>query len=404
MKILQINSVVNSGSTGRIAEDIGKVLITHGHESYIAYGRGSRPSASKLLKIGNNFDIYMHGLKTLVLDRHGFGSVNATRELIKQIDSIKPDAIGLHNIHGYYLNIGLLFDYLAMANIPVLWTLFSCWSFTGHCSYFDDIGCEKWKQHCNQCPKKNNYPSSYFLDNSFRNFSDKKKLFTSLNQIEIVVHSKWLGEMVKSSFLSHIPIHTLPSGIDLDIFKPTLSDFKEKSGLSAKKIILGCASPWSKRKGLNDFILLRKSLSEEYQIVLIGLNEKQSKDMPGGITGILRTESVEELAAWYSAADVFVNPTYQDNFPTTNIEALACGTPVVTYNTGGSPEAIDNETGISVRKADISGLKSSIEKIISIGKPHYLPLCRKRAEEYFNMDDRYVEYLNIFTRMVQRNN
>ena len=160
MRILQINTIVNSGSTGRITEDIGQVLITYGHESYIAYGRGNRPSNSKLIKIGNQADVYLHGLKTVLFDRHGFGSKEATLKLVEQIDEIKPDAIGLHNIHGYYLNIEVLFNYLKDKNIPIVWTLHDCWAFTGHCTYFDSIDCKKWKTQCESCPKTKYYPTS----------------------------------------------------------------------------------------------------------------------------------------------------------------------------------------------------------------------------------------------------
>ncbi len=399
MRILQINSVVNSGSTGRIAEDIGRVALDKGHKSFIAYGRGVRPSQSKLLKIGHQKEFYFHGLKTILLDRHGFGSVQATKKLIKEIKKINPDVIGLHNLHGYYINIELLFEFLAETNIPVLWTLFDCWAFTGHCSYFDDINCTKWKTHCKKCPKPNAYPSSYFIDNSRKNFRDKKRLFTSPENLELVVHSKWLADLVKESFLKNIKIHIIHSGIDVDIFQPMKSGLDRKYNLSGKNIILGCAAPWSQRKGFEDFIRLRKYLNSDYVVVLIGLNKKQIKSLPDGIIGIERTESVKELAKWYSRADVFVNPTYSDNFPTTNLEALACGTPVITYNTGGSPEAVDEQTGKVVEKGDMEGLKTAIEQILEKGKDHYRQLCRKRAEQLFDKNDRYNDYLKLYEKL-----
>lgn len=399
MKVLQINSVVNSGSTGRIAEDIGKVLIKQGHESFIAYGRGNRPSKSKLIKIDTGKDIYLHGLKSLLFDRHGFGSVNATKRLIKRIEEIKPDVILLHNLHGYYINIEILFDFLTVYKRPVLWTLFDCWAFTGHCSYFDDINCTKWKYQCEKCPKIKAYPASLLIDNSHKNYLDKKRLFNSCRNMEIVVHSHWLAGLVKESFLKKKKIHVTPSGIDIDKFKPVLTDLKEKYKLKNKKIVLGCASPWSKRKGFDDFLELRKLLNNDFHIVLVGLNKKQINLLPEGILGLSRTDSVEELAGWYSIADVFVNPTHTDNFPTTNLEALACGTPVITYNTGGSPEAVDQNTGIVVNKGDIGGLKEAVEQVIAKGKSHFVPLCRKRAELLFNKDERYLDYINIMENM-----
>ncbi|MQP52058.1 MULTISPECIES: glycosyltransferase [unclassified Flavobacterium] len=401
MKILQINTTVNSGSTGRIAEDIGKVLIAHRHESFIAYGRGNQKSQSQLIKIGNQTDIYLHGLKTAIFDRHGFGSKKATLTLIQEIEKINPDAIGLHNLHGYYLNIEVLFDYLKVKNVPVLWTLFDCWAFTGHCSYFDDIDCKKYQIQCEKCPKSKKYPSSYFLDNSYDNYLDKKRLFTGLKHIEFVVHSQWLKEMVGNSFLKSIASNCLPSGIDLNLFKPVVSDIKKKNNIDDKKVVLGCASQWSERKGLKDFINLWRLLDENTTIVLIGVSDKQIKLLPPGIIGIPRTESIQELVMWYSAADVFVNPTYQDNFPTTNIEALACGTPVITYNTGGSPEAIDSETGVVVNKGDVEGLANAIHQILLSGNSRSLK-CRERAEQNFDKNDRYLEYLDLFVKLIER--
>jgi glycosyltransferase involved in cell wall biosynthesis len=403
MKILQINTTVNSGSTGRIAEDIGKVLIANGHESYIAYGRGTQKSKSNLIKIGSKLDFAIHGLITRLFDRHAFGSRKATKQLIKKIENIKPDAIGLHNLHGYYLNIEVLFEYLKHNNIPVLWTLFDCWAFTGHCTYFDDIQCEKYQTHCLKCPKINKYPNSFVIDNSFKNFKDKKNLFTSLQKMDFVVHSNWLSGMFKKSFLKNYNVNSLPSGIDLDLFKPTSSNIKEKWGIKNKKIVLGIASIWDHRKGLSDFIELSKMLSIDYKIILIGLSKEQIKVLPQSVIGIQRTESVEELALYYSLASVFVNPTYQDNFPTTNIEALACGTPVITYNTGGSPEAIDEETGEVVPKGDKKALQEAIIKWCTAkNEVEVQKKCRERAIQFFNKDDRYTEYLHLYEKISKK--
>jgi glycosyltransferase involved in cell wall biosynthesis len=400
LKVLQINTIVNSGSTGRIAEDIGNVLIENGHSSYIAFGRGNRPSNSKLIKIGNELDVYNHGLKTLLTDKHGFGSKRATLELIKQIEQINPDVIGLHNLHGYYVNIELLFKFLSKSYIPVLWTLFDCWAFTGHCTYFDDISCEKWKIQCDKCPKHKNYPKS-LVDNSFDNFNKKRELFNSLHRLELVTHSNWLKGLVEKSFLSDLKIHHTPSAINLELFKHEKSDLKAKYNLENKKVVLGCASIWSNRKGLNDFLQLYKLLDENYQIVLIGLNSKEIKLLPKEIIGISRTENTKELAQWYSLAEVFVNPTTQDNFPTTNLEALACGTPVITYNTGGSPESIDHGTGIVVEKGDITGLSSAIKYFAKLDRQRLVEVCRNRAKNNYDKNSRYLDYLNIFENLIK---
>lgn len=401
MKILQINTTVNSGSTGRIAEDIGQVLMANGHESYIAYGRGTQKSKSNLIKIGSKKDMFIHGLISRLFDRHGFGSEKATKELLKQIDKIKPDVIGLHNVHGYYLNIEVLFNYLAERKIPVIWTFHDCWPFTGHCTYFDSVGCEKWKTQCEKCPKTKMYPASLGWDNSFKNFQDKKAIFNQVENLQIVTPSNWLKDLVKLSFLKHTAT-CIHNGIDINQFRP-LSDtdaLKEKWQLLDKKVVLGVASTWDERKGLSDFNHLSESLPDNYQIILIGLTKNQLEKLPKNIIGIERTESVAELAQYYNIATVFVNPTYQDNFPTTNIEALACGTPVITYNTGGSPEAIDSETGIVVPKGNKKALRDAIVEWCEVKDENIVRAkCRERAIKQFNKDDRYLEYLHLYEKI-----
>lgn len=401
MRVLQINAGVNSGSTGRIAEDIGNILLKNGHESYIAYGRGNSNSSSKLIKIGTDFDVYSHGIKTLLTDKHGFGSIIATKSLIRKIEEIKPDVIGLHNLHGYYLNIEVLFRFLAESKIPILWTLFDCWAFTGHCTYFDDINCEKWISHCNKCPKHKNYPSSW-VDNSFENFKNKKHLFLNLPNLELLTHSIWLGDLVKKSFLKSYKVHITPSAVNLKLFRNIPSNLKERFGIENRRILLGCASIWSNRKGYHDFLELNKIIDNSTnQIVLLGLNDKEIKKLPSNIIGIKRTENIQELVQWYSIADIFINPTSQDNFPTTNLESLACGTPVITYNTGGSPESIDESTGIVVEKGNVKGLLEAIDVIRKRDREILSENCRKRAELLYNDETRFVDYLNIFKGLIK---
>jgi glycosyltransferase involved in cell wall biosynthesis len=388
MRVLQINDVVNSGSTGRIAEDIGTTLIDNNHESYITYAKGDRPSKSHKVRVGNKFDIYSHGLKTLLTDKHGLGSKGATKKLIKDIDVIKPDIIGLHNIHGYYLNYKILFEYIKRKEIPVLWTLHDCWPFTGHCAYFERFSCEKWKTQCHECPLTNYYPRS-FVDRSFDNYLDKKAAFQGVTDLKIITPSHWLKKYVKQSFLKDYPVEVIHNGIDLNIFKPNNKDFIQK-----EKIVLGVASVWHPRKGLFDFEKLRKILPSSFKIVLIGLTKKQISKLPEGIIGISRTENIEALVKWYNRATVFVNPTYIDNFPTTNIEAIACGTPVITYNTGGSPEAIDKNTGIVVDKGDVDKLAEEIQKIQK--DKQMIANCRLRAESLFDSKQRFLDYLKLY--------
>jgi glycosyltransferase involved in cell wall biosynthesis len=392
MKLLQINTTVNSGSTGRIAEDIGQVMLDHGHQSVIAYGRGDRPSQSQLIKIGGQADIWLHGAKTLLLDRHGFGSRRATQRLISQIEQVNPDIIGLHNVHGYYLHIEEIFTFLARSRKPMVWTFHDCWPFTGHCTHYENVGCEKWKSGCYDCPKTDKYPQSLGLDASKQNYFDKKRIFNLPDNLTIVAPCKWMEEQISHSFLNRFPVNVIYNGIDTDIF--SLGD---ESNPKEKKIVLGVASSWQISKGLNDFFQVASLLPEDkFEVVLIGLNQLQLAKLPSNIKGILRTESIHELASWYSRASVFVNPTYLDNFPTTNIEALACGTPVVTYRTGGSPEAINEKTGIVVEKGDVQGLVSAILKITRKSKKDISISCRNRAVALFHKKDRYLDYLALY--------
>lgn len=403
--LLQINATVNTGSTGRIAEEIGQRAIAAGLESYIAYGRETRMSKSKTIRIGSDWSVRWHGIVSTLLDKHGFSSKCATRRFIKQVDSINPDIVLLHNVHGYYLNIEILLSFLKNKNIPVFWTLHDCWPFTGHCSYFDAYNCEKWKTHCHHCPNQKGYPKSLFVDNSKRNFDRKKALLTSLPNVTFIPVCKWMGSIVENSFMKGRPQLVIYNGTNTDVFKPQASNVAEairkKYNIDGKHIVLGVASTWDKRKGLLDFCWLNDQLPKGYQVVLVGLSKEQIDTLPKGVVGIRRTESVQELAALYSLADVFANPTYVDNFPTTNIEALACGTPVVTYNTGGSPEAIDEKTGIVVPKGDKDALKVAISEIIEIKGKYTIEQCRERAVKYFNKDDRFGDYIELFNKTLR---
>lgn len=399
--LLQINTVVNSGSHGRIAEEIGQLALTNSWQSYIAFGRNNRPSQSKLIKIGSNIDINIHGLKTRLLDRHGFGSKKATIKLVEQIKEIKPDIIHLHNIHGYYVNIEILFNYLESTTIPVLWTLHDCWSFTGHCSHFDLIGCNKWKTGCFNCPQKKEYPRSYLFDNSKRNFANKQKIFTAVKNLTIVPVSNWLGNLVRESFLNKYPQNLIYNGVNIGVFSPQINkSTKTNLGLDNHFMLLGVASGWSSRKGFEDFISLSNFINPDCVIVLVGLNDKQLKKLPSNIIGVNRTENIQQLAEIYSAADLFLNLTYEDNFPTTNIESLACGTPVLTYNTGGSIEAVSNETGFIVEKGDLKAVLDVINLVKSNGKSAYTSACRERAVKLYNKDDRYMEYINLYETLL----
>ena len=338
-KILFINTVCN-GSTGTICKNLYKAAEEVGHACCIAYGRGEAPNGFNTIKIGNQSDIYLHVSKARVHDASGFGSKKATIDFIKKIDEFKPDIIHLHNIHGYYINIEVLFNYLKQhPEIKKIWTLHDCWSFTGHCAHYTYVKCDKWQTCCNgKCPNKKEYPKT-IISNVNKNFIKKKQLFTNIDNMILVTPSQWLKREVEKSFMNQYETIVINNGVDTNIFKPTKSDIKKQYGIEDKKVILGVASVWNKLKGLDVFIELSKHLNDEYQIVLIGLNKKQLKQLPKNIIGITKTENVYELVKWYSASYVYFNPTLEDTYPTTNLESIACGTSVITFNTGGSPES-----------------------------------------------------------------
>lgn len=379
-----INSVCGIRSTGRICTDLADTLQKNGHTCKIAYGRENVPDKYKSLavRIGSSLDVKLHGVYSRLFDHHGFGSRRATKKFIEWVKEYDPDIIHLHNIHGYYINIEVLFNYLRNCKKKIIWTFHDCWAFTGHCVNLNE--CDKWMNKCFSCPKYKAYPKS-FIDNSKYNFKKKRQLFGNAPNITIVTPSNWLAELTKKSFFKGSQIEVINNGIDINVFKPTYGDFRKKYGLENKKIVLGVASAWSKGKGLYDFIKLSSKLDDNYKIVLVGLTEKQKKELPQSIVGITRTNSAPELAEIYTAADVFVNLTYNDNYPTVNLEAQACGTPVITYRTGGSVESVIENC--IVEQGDIDGI---IEKIYSgnLGLKEGLVFDKNRMiEKYFELYD-----------------
>ena len=360
MKYLFINSVAGFGSTGRIAADKCRELMGEGHECVLAFGR-EKANCDDITtwQIGTPLDYKIHGFMTRVFDNHGFCSVAATRAFLKKVDEFDPDVIWLHNIHGYYIHVGLLFDYLRSCGKKIFWTLHDCWSFTGHCAYFDFAGCDRWKTGCHDCPQKKTYPASMVLDNSRANYENKKRAFSGVPELTLITPSKWLADLTRESFLREYPVEVVYNTINTEIFKPTPGDFREKHRLEERKIALGVASVWEERKGLRDFVKLSELLDDSWKIVLVGVTEVDQEKLPGSILALKRTNSPRELAEIYTAADVFVNPTYEDNYPTVNLEARACGTRVVTYQTGGSPETL-GDGDAAVPKGNVQALLEAI--------------------------------------------
>ncbi len=401
MKILQINQTCGRGSTGKIAVGIGEVLKEHGHQSYIAYGYQDTTLDNTLkMKLGKGLNsIRFELIKCRITGYFGFTSKRATYKLIRWIEQIKPDIIHLQNIHGGFLHIEVLFDFLEKINIPIVWTLHDCWSFTGHCSYFEMVQCEKWKTGCFSCPEKEGYPKRYFFDRSKEQYQRKKDAFTKLDNITFVTPSNWLKGLVEQSYFKNYSVQTIHNGINLSVFKPTESNIRKKYHLENKKIVLAVAASWGKRKGLKYVIELSERLPEDYQVIIIGLTEQQKKEIPDSIIKITRTNNQEELAQFYTAADVFVNCTLEDNFPTVNLESIACGTPVVTFDTGGSPECMNNVIGEKVPQRDINML---LKKVVFFCDGRSLSEeCVSFAKENFDEKKKFLEYLALYERIVK---
>lgn len=390
MKILMINSVCGYGSTGKIVADLAHEIEKKGDECWIAYGRGDAPSDLHTYRIGDDLGVYMHGVLSRITDKHGFYSKYATKMFIRWMKQYNPDVIHLHNLHGYYINIELLFQALKELDKPVIWTLHDCWAFTGHCAHFDFCGCNKWKTQCERCVQKREYPTSFVMDNSRENYIRKKNVIGQIDKLEVVTPSDWLKRLVKQSFLKRYPVQVVKNGIDLNVFHPVRDmNIKQRYGLQDKKIILGVASTWSKRKGIQDFEKLADMIDDTYHIVLIGtINVKETISKPN-VTLIDRTENREQLAAWYTEADIFFNPTYEDNYPTVNLEAQGCGTPVITYNTGGSPEGIIAGGGSVIEQADLDAF---VEKLKQIEEMQPVKIgCGEMSKEKM-----LVQYMKIY--------
>lgn len=387
MNILMINVVCGIRSTGRICTDLADALTEQGHTVKIAYGREEVPDKYKkyAIKIGTDLDVKLHGVKARLLDKSGFGSKRATINFIEWVRKYNPDVIHLHNIHGYYINIEVLFDYLRTCGKKIIWTLHDCWAFTGHAAYCEAANCTRWKSGCCKCPKRNDYPISFF-DNSKRNWEKKRSIFTNIPNLQIVTPSNWLARLVKQSFICEYPVSVIHNGIDTSIFKPVdSSELRKKLDIGNKKVILGVAAVWDQRKGLDDFIKLNDLIDRnEYQIILVGLKQKQIDNIPAGIIGISRTNSAQELVELYSLAYVFVNPTYEDNYPTTNLEAIACGTPVITYDTGGSTESVPNENIVK---------KGEINKIITLLNSDRIIMISKI---YLDRENTLMQYIKLY--------
>lgn len=403
MKVLRITTSANTGAISRTAEQLGELVMKEGWESYIAYSRPGNPSSSKLIRVGNWASIAIHLILTRLFDLCGYGSYFATRKLVKKLKVLSPDLIHIHNIHSYDINLRVLFDYLSKANIPVVWTQHDCWAYTGHCSYYTKAKCEKWKTCCYDCSQYRTPPKSLWYDGSRRNFQQKKSLFTSVKNMNLVAVSKWMQGELSQSFLSNYPITLIYNGIDTSIFRPLqehAAEVREKYNLGAKKILIGVASTWEARKGLDDYVKLNELVRQNYTIVLVGVSDIIKMTLPDNIIGISRTESMNELALLYSASYISLNLSQEESFGKTTPEALACGTPCIVYNSTASPELVDEGTGMVVDAGSIDGVYDAIMKIDNWDRETTINKCRERATSLFSKDENYKKYIYLYKRLM----
>lgn len=403
MRIAQIN-MLHYGSTGKIMLTIAQCAREHGFTAatfsprvYQRHSQAEQPQMDGHTYFGSSRENQIHYAWRRLTSQNGIGSAFGTRELIKQLERFQPDIVHLHNLHNCSFRLPMLFRYLCKRKIKVVWTLHDCWSMTGKCPHFVMAKCEKWKTGCHHCPQLNVYPVSY-LDMTKQMWKRKKKWFTSIEDMTIVTPSKWLADLAGESYLRKYPVQVINNGIDLDVFRPVASDFRKNYHCEDKKIIMGVAFDWGVRKGLDVFQALANRLPEDYQIVLVGTTEKVDAQLPANIISIHRTQNQQQLAEIYSAADVFVNPTREDTFPTVNMEALACGTPVITFQTGGSPEILDDTCGIVVACNDVDAMETAVRNVCE-NKPFSEQACLTRAAN-FEKNKKFLEYIELYQRLM----
>lgn len=370
MKVLFVNSVCDYGSTGKIVRDLANGLKKEGHEVLICYGRHQAKEDTDTFYIGDKLTTYSHVFMTRVFNRHGLHSNRATQKLIEKIETFNPDVIHLHNVHGYYLNVEMLFEALKTFKGKIYWTFHDCWPISGSSAYFDYHGCKTWDEGCVECNSTRDYPEALVFKRQKKNFLWKKKAFSGLDNLTLVTPSYWLKELLAKSFLAQYPCEVIHNGINTNLFKPTY-DAELTKKYENKLVLLGVASIWEQRKGLNDFIKLSTMISDNYKIVLIGLTEEQKKSLPTAIDGVLRTDSAEQLAAYYTLSHRFINPTYEDNYPTTNIEALCCHTPVIAYDTGGNKEVSIKPFMTIVPQGDLEAIVHELNSNKNISFDHF---------------------------------
>ncbi|MBQ8969409.1 MAG: glycosyltransferase [Bacteroidaceae bacterium] len=402
--LLIINVALNWGSTGKIVEGIGQLAIKDGWNVYVAHGaRYFNESSLKNYQVETKLGEMFHYVESSLFDAQGRGSRYSTKKFLKVIDSIRPDIVHIHNIHGCFINYPILFDYLREKSIPVVWTLHDCWAMTGHCVHFERTHCEQWKKQCLSCPQKHDFPKSYLFDRCKSNYSLKKRLFTAIEKMKITTVSSWLKGVAELSYLKNFPINVVYNGVDIKLFSHIESNIREQLNIGNNKMLLAVASGFEERKGIYDFAALSKVLPSGYQIVLIGTNENDRNVLPNNVIAISRTNSVKELAEFYSAADVLLSLSYEETFGLTIVEAMACGTPAIVYGNTAQPELITAGTGKIVPTGDIESLVKAIEEVCSKPRETYVETCRKHAMQYEESLS-YQKYLDIYESIINKRN
>lgn len=398
MNVLQINTVGNSGSTGRIAEQIGIEAIRSGWESYIACAIRISQSRSNIIRVGSQWHRYPNVLWTRIFDSDSPLAKISTLKLIGDIKKISPDIIHLHNLHGYYLHAPTLLRFLGEYDRPVVWTLHDFWPFTGHCAYFDFCGCDRWKSACRNCPQKKAYPASWVFDRSAKNHIEKISLISKIKNLTLVPVSEWAKSIAAESKVKFKNIQTIRNGINLDAFYPSA---KPRTGIPNN--ILFAANKWEPRKGLHFIPKIAELLGGSYTFTVIGVDDRQKKHLEkNGISALKRTANAEELRDIYSQAAVFANPTLEETLSLVNMEAIACGTPVVTFASGGTPETVPNErVGAVVNRGDIGEMAAQIRKFAALDKSETAKICRQTALDNFDAKTAFKKYIELYGSLVK---
>ena len=422
VRIAHINAAA-SMSSGRMAAQLCRMIMQAGHKALLCHSHDHAPADVPSLRIGNQLDTWLHMGLARLTDRAGFFSRHATRKLIRELERYKPDLIHLHTLHGYYLHLPTLFDYLRRTDLPVVWTLYDCWAYTGHCAYYTaaqdapplearkrravqhTVGCDRWMGGCGQCVLKHAYPGSWFADQSARNWAEKRALFRGLGHMVLVTPSEWLRDEVRQSFLRDYPVYVLPSGLDTETFRACSDDdymhdiirFYGLERTGGRKLVLSVADIWDEHKGLEDLIRLAEMLGEEYCVAAVGVDEYQMAALQKTkVMGVKRPGNLNDLCALYTAADLYLSVSREESMGMTLLEALACGTQVLCYDATALPEIVTAEVGEAVPAGDLEQLAGSVRRLCT--SPKSAAACRARAEEYA-ADKRFAAYMRLYENM-----